>query len=58
MEHIQGAINFNPKEISEDEREYASNSYLMSLFALFVGLPLPIFNLIATIIFYLGNRKT
>lgn len=57
MEHIQGAINFNPKEISEDEREYASNSYLMSLFALFVGLPLPIFNLIATIIFYLGNRK-
>lgn len=58
MEHIEGAINFNPREVTEDEREYASNSYLMSLFALFVGLPLPIFNLLATVIFYLGNRKS
>ena len=58
MEHIEGAIDFNPREITEDEREYASNSYLMSLFALFIGLPLPIFNLLATVIFYLGNRKS
>lgn len=58
MEHNEGTINFSPREITEDEREYASNSYLMSLFALFVGLPLPIFNLLATIIFYLGNRKS
>ncbi|OYD41588.1 DUF4870 domain-containing protein [Sphingobacterium cellulitidis] len=58
MEHIEGAIDFNPREITEDEREYASNSYLMSLFALFIGLPLPIFNLLATVIFYLGKRKS
>jgi len=58
MEYIEGSVNFTPKEVTEDEREYASNSYLMSLFALFVGLPLPIFNLLATVIFYLGNRKS
>ncbi len=42
---------------SEHEAEKASNSYLMSLLAIMVGLPLPIVNLIATAIFYLGNRK-
>jgi hypothetical protein len=42
---------------SEHEAEKASNSYLMSLIALIAGLPLPIINLIATFIFYLGNRK-
>ncbi|HTN20193.1 MAG TPA: DUF4870 domain-containing protein [Pelobium sp.] len=41
----------------EDESEKASNSYLMSLIAFIVGLPLPIVNLIATLIFYLGNRN-
>jgi uncharacterized Tic20 family protein len=41
----------------EHEAEKASNSYLMSLIALMGGLPLPIVNLIATLIFYLGNRK-
>jgi cell shape-determining protein MreD len=30
----------------------------MSLIAIIVGLPLPIVNLIATLIFYLGNRKS
>jgi len=40
------------------ESERASNSYLMSLIALMVGLPLPIVNLIATLIFFLGNRKS
>lgn len=58
MEYQERTINFSPREITENEREYASNSYLMSLFALFVGLPLPIFNLLATVIFYLGNRKS
>ena len=29
----------------------------MSLIAVIAGLPLPIINLIATVIFYLGNRK-
>lgn len=42
---------------SEHEAEKASNSYLMSLIAVIAGLPLPIINLIATLIFYLGNRN-
>lgn len=41
----------------EHEAEKASNSYLMSLIALIAGLPFPIVNLIATAVFYLGNRK-
>ena len=45
-------------EPGEHEAEAASNSYLMSLIAIIVGLPLPIVNLIATFIFYLGNRKS
>jgi hypothetical protein len=39
------------------ESEKASNSYLMSVIAIMVGLPLPIINLVATLIFFLGNRK-
>jgi len=46
-----------PYSPGEHESEKASNSYLMSLIAFIAGLPLPIVNLIATIIFYLGNRK-
>ncbi|MFD2743343.1 MULTISPECIES: DUF4870 domain-containing protein [Sphingobacterium] len=42
----------------EHEEEAASNSYVMSMVAIIAGLPLPIFNLIATLIFYLGNRKS
>lgn len=42
---------------SEHEAEKASNSYLMSLVAAIAGLPLPIINLIATLVFYVGNRK-
>lgn len=42
---------------SEHEAEQASNSYLMSLIAIMGGLPLPIVNLIATVIFFLGKRK-
>jgi len=42
----------------EQEAEKASNSYLMSLIAIMGGLPLPIINLIATIFFYLGNRRS
>ncbi|MFZ4583340.1 MAG: DUF4870 domain-containing protein [Paludibacter sp.] len=44
-------------EPGEHEAEKSSNSYLMSLIAVIAGLPLPIINLIATLIFYLGNRK-
>jgi len=41
----------------DHEAEKASNSYLMSLIAVIAGLPLPIINLIATFIFYMGNRN-
>ena len=41
----------------EHEKEKASNSYLMSLVALVAGLPLPIINLLATLLFFLANRK-
>lgn len=44
-------------EPGEHEAEKASNSYLMSLIAIIAGLPLPIINLIATFVFYMGNRK-
>lgn len=52
-------ITINPfaYKPTEHESEKASNSYLMSLIAIIVGLPLPIVNLIATFFFYLGNRK-
>lgn len=43
---------------AEYEAEKASTSYLMSLLALVVGLPFPIINLIATILFFLMNRKS
>jgi uncharacterized membrane protein len=42
----------------ESEAEAASNSYLMSLVAIVAGLPLPIINLIASLIFFLGNRRS
>ena len=50
----QTAFSYDP---AEHEAEDASNSYLMSLVAVIAGLPLPIINLIATLIFYLGNRN-
>lgn len=50
-----GTFSYKPHD---SERERASNSYLMSLVAVMGGLPLPIFNLMATLFFYLGNRKS
>ena len=41
-----------------EERERASNSYLMSLVVIVVGMPVPIVNLIASGIYYLGNTKS
>lgn len=46
-----------PYKPNDYEAERASNSYLMSVVAVIAGLPLPIINLIATGIFFLGNRK-
>ncbi len=41
----------------EYEMEKASQSYLMSLISMIVGLPLPIINLLATALFFLLNRR-
>jgi uncharacterized membrane protein len=46
-----------PYRPDDYEAEKASNSYLMSLVAVIAGLPLPIINLIATGIFFAGNRR-
>lgn len=58
MEYLQGDVvapmTMKP---SDHECEKASNSYIMSLVAVIVGLPFPIINLIATFIFYISNRK-
>lgn len=59
MEHLQTII---PADIStytprEDEKEKASNGYLMSVMVIMAGLPLPIINLLATGLFYLLNRR-
>jgi len=42
---------------NEYESEKASSSYLMSVIAVMIGLPLPVINLIATTIFFLANRR-
>lgn len=46
-----------PYAPNEDESEKASNSYLLSLIAIMTGFPIPLFNLIAAVIFYFGNNK-
>lgn len=46
-----------PEEISEREKEDAMGSYLMMFAAVAIGLPLPIINLIASVIYYFVNRK-
>lgn len=54
--------NFNPNldtyRPREDEKEKASNGYLMSVIALMAGMPIPIINLLASVFFYLGNRRS
>lgn len=60
LEHIQRTMiathqfHYQP---DDHEAEKASNSYVMSLIAIMGGLPLPIINLIATVFFFIGNRK-
>lgn len=43
---------------TDDEAEKACNSYLMSLIAVVMGLPMPVINLLATGIFYFISRKS
>src|SRR5512133_2901788 len=59
MEYQQRIMN-TPESVPQPqdyEAEKASNSYVMSLIAIVAGFPLPVINLIATLIFYLGNRR-
>lgn len=44
--------------VHPNEYEQASNSYIMSLVSVMVGTFIPIVNLVAAIIFYLGSRKS
>ena len=46
-----------PHEIAEREKEDAMGAYLMMFAAVAIGLPLPIINLIAAIIYYFLNRN-
>jgi uncharacterized membrane protein len=59
LEHQQRTLMAHtfPYSPGEHETEKASNSYLMSLVAVIAGLPLPIINLLATLFFFLANRK-
>ena len=43
--------------IHEEEAEKASYAYLMCSIVVIIGLPMPIINLLAILIFWLGNRK-
>ena len=45
------------RQPSDEDLEKASNSYVMSLLFIMGGLPLPIVNLIGTVIFFLANLK-
>jgi uncharacterized membrane protein len=46
-----------PHEIPEREKEDAMGAYLMMFAAVAIGLPLPVINLIASIIYFFVNRK-
>jgi len=46
-----------PHEVSQREKEDAMGAYLMMFAATAVGLPLPILNLIASIVYYFVNRS-
>lgn len=46
-----------PQQIEVREREDAMGAYLMMFAAVAIGLPLPVINLIAAIIYYFVNRK-
>ena len=47
-----------PEEIPEREKEDAMAAYLMMFASLAIGLPIPLVNLIASVIYFLVNRKT
>ncbi|MBE0674503.1 MAG: DUF4870 domain-containing protein [Bacteroidales bacterium] len=46
-----------PSEVSDREREDATGAYLMMFATVAVGLPLPVINMIAAIVYYFVNRS-
>lgn len=48
----------NKQQIYPHDLEQASNSYLMSLVAIIAGLPLPIINVLASVIFCISHAKS
>src|SRR5271157_855169 len=46
-----------PEEIPERQKEDAMGAYLMMFASLALGLPIPLFNLIASVIYFFVNRK-
>jgi hypothetical protein len=57
MEHSKKYLNIRLNDPSESDMEKASNGYLMSLIAVMTGLPFPVFNLAASLLFFFANRK-
>ena len=47
-----------PSEITEREKDDAMGAYLMMFASLAIGLPIPLLNLIASVIYFLVNKKT
>jgi uncharacterized membrane protein len=56
MEFFQISMN-TVNRIYEEEAEKASYAYLMSTVIVIIGLPMPIINVIANVIFYWANRR-
>jgi uncharacterized membrane protein len=50
--------SITPELIHSADLEQASNSYLMAIAAVIAGLPLPIINTIASIIYYIAHRQS
>ena len=50
--------SIKPELIHSADLEQASNSYLMAIVAVIAGLPLPIINTIASIIYYIAHRRS
>lgn len=59
MEYTEGTLT-KEKHINIHPYEYeqASNGYLMAIVAVIAGLPLPIVNVLASLIYYLSNLKS
>jgi len=47
-----------PNDISEREKDDAMGAYLMMFASLAIGLPIPLLNLIASVVYFFVNRKT